>query len=400
LIAGPALGRSEEGPVQRLLFVDDEPRVLDSLRRQLASRRAEWELHFATSGEAALDTLARAEFDAIVTDIRMPGMDGATLLEEVRRRCPGTFRVVLSGHCETGMASRALAAAHRYLSKPCDTDTLKETLDRGLELRAALNEPGLRSLLHRAGDLPHPPEICGELERALADPEPSFEDIGAIVSRDPGLVARVLQFANSAYFAGTEQTSGIDAAIARLGTTVLSSLVVSTLIRDRFAPGKLVEGFSIRAEQRHAMLAAAIAREIARPYGFGDHAFTAALLHDVGKLVLASRLPDEYATTLVKADRGGLPLPQVEADTLGVSHAQVGAYLLALWGLPIDLILAVKVHHNPPKTFPETLNATAVVVIANHLAHTRVEGDGRPLPAPDARWQDWQRIAASAGGRS
>lgn len=386
--------------MHRLLFVDDEPRVLDSIRRQLFPRRAEWELHYATSSEAALDTLGRAEFDAVVTDIRMPGMDGASLLEEVRSRFPGTIRIVLSGHCESGVAARALATAHRYLSKPCDADTLRRTLERALELRAMLADPRLRAVLHRVGDLPHTPEVCTELERALADPEPSFEAVGAIVSREPALVARILQFANSAYFVGSEPTSGIDAAIARLGTNVLRSLVMSTLLRDRFAPARLVERFDVRREQRHAMTTAAIARELARPLGFGDNAFTAALLHDVGKLVLASRVTDEYTEVLRRAQHSGLPIHQVEMDRFGGSHADVGAYLLSLWGLPPEMVVAIRRHHEPVVSFPPRLDENAVIVIANHLAHESDAEPPRHVPAPDARWGEWRAMAESVRERT
>ena len=379
--------------MHRLLFVDDEPRVLDSLRRLLFSRRAEWEFHFATSGEAALDTLRRADFDAVVTDIRMPGMDGATLLEEVRRRYPGMIRVVLSGQCDSEAATRALAAAHRYLSKPCDTEELKQTLEQALELLAAMDEPKLRTLLHRVGDLPHPPKICNMLERELAKQEPSFEQIASTVSGDSALVVRVLQFANSAFFAGSEKTTGIDAAIARLGTTVLHSLVLSTMLRDRFTPDKVLEGFDIRVEQEHAMMAGAIARSLARPWGFGDQAFTAALLHDVGKLVLATRLPVEYGEALRQAANAGLPLPQVEHDLLGASHAEVGAYLLALWGLPAGLVTAVRLHHTPIAAFPNQLDPTSVVIIGNYLARDHDGGAPGPLPALDSRWPDWRRTA-------
>ena len=379
--------------MHRLLFVDDEPRVLDSLRRQLFSRRSEWEFHYATSGTAALDTLARAEFDVVITDIRMPGMDGASLLEEVRDRHPATIRIVLSGHCDSAAAARALSIAHRYLSKPCDAGTMRQTLERALELRAALDDPKLRSLLNRAGDLPHPPEVCAELEKALADAEPSFDRIGEIVARDPALVARVMQFANSAYFARSEPTRGIDCAIARLGTTVLKSLVVSTMLRDRFHPTRAVAGFDVRDEQRHAMLAAAIARDLTRSLGFCDQAFTSALLHDVGKLVLAARMPDEYSHALSESARLKLPLSQVEQDLLGATHAAVGAYLLALWGLPTELIDAVRQHHDPVPSLATPLDLTGSVIVANHLATEIVGGAPLPSPVADARWEKWRALA-------
>ena len=114
----------------RILFVDDEPRILDGIRRMLHSRRREWSLHFAVSGHEALEQLAALPFDVIVSDMRMPGMDGATLLGIVQQRLPNVFRIVLSGYAEPDDWALALPVAHQLLTKPCDLHTLQAAIDR------------------------------------------------------------------------------------------------------------------------------------------------------------------------------------------------------------------------------------------------------------------------------
>ena len=121
----------------RILFVDDEPRILDGLRRMLRSRRREWSLHFATSGDEALEQLADLPFDVIISDMRMPRMDGATLLGIVRESFPNVIRIVLTGHTEPEERAHAVPVAHQFLTKPCDPSLLQAAIDRARTLGAA-----------------------------------------------------------------------------------------------------------------------------------------------------------------------------------------------------------------------------------------------------------------------
>jgi len=112
---------------KRVLFVDDEPRILDGRRRMLRSMRHEWKMSFAETGQEALAILANQPFDVVVVDMRMPGMDGVQLLSEVRKRHQ-IIRIVLSGTADREAILRAVGLAHQYLSKPCDAETLKSVL--------------------------------------------------------------------------------------------------------------------------------------------------------------------------------------------------------------------------------------------------------------------------------
>src|ERR1700722_16735111 len=120
--------------MMRLLFVDDEPRVLQGLKQSRRGKRKIWDMVFAEGGAGALAELERGRFDAIVTDMRMPGMDGAELLNRVKCAQPEALRIILSGQMDPGAAVRAASSAHRFLAKPCDSDTLIEILSESLDL--------------------------------------------------------------------------------------------------------------------------------------------------------------------------------------------------------------------------------------------------------------------------
>src|ERR1017187_6368046 len=114
--------------MKNLLFVDDEVRVLQGLQRQLYGMRNEWNMNFKEGGAKALDFMASAPVDVIVTDMMMPGMDGAQLLTEVMKRHPDTIRIVLSGHADREAILRLVGPAHQYLSKPCDAEELRNAI--------------------------------------------------------------------------------------------------------------------------------------------------------------------------------------------------------------------------------------------------------------------------------
>ena len=118
----------------RILFVDDQQQVLDSLRDALRPQRHEWEMLFATSGADALAELERAPCDVVVSDMRMPGMDGAALLGHVEHSHPAAIRIVLSGSTEREVVMRAAAVAHRLLAKPCDVEELVRVVTRSCAL--------------------------------------------------------------------------------------------------------------------------------------------------------------------------------------------------------------------------------------------------------------------------
>jgi CheY-like chemotaxis protein len=326
--------------VKRVLFVDDEPNVLEGLRGVLRKQRKVWEMTFVASGGEALAVLAASPQDVIVSDMRMPGMDGVSLLRRVQAEHPATARLVLSGQTEPDAARRVVHVAHQFLSKPCDGHLLRQAIERVCTLPDLLASAhgrttplALREAVGGVAQLPLDPA----LRARLLDPAATVEEMAAAVERDPGMTAKLLQLASSALFGALHPVADLEAAMGALGGETIRQLARAPQSEEvAVALGPLGE---------RAVRAAGLVRRL-----LGDHpqaplAVAACLLQDVGLLVLASRLPDLLDEVNAAATRAGRPSWQVERQLLGVTHAEIGAYLLGLWGLPPALVEAVAAHH-------------------------------------------------------
>ncbi|MCW5804333.1 MAG: HDOD domain-containing protein [Deltaproteobacteria bacterium] len=355
---------------KRVLFVDDEPAILAGLQNLLYKDRRRWEMVFAGGGELALQHLRTRTFDVVVSDMRMPGMDGAALLNIVKDEFPATARIMLSGHAERDAIVRALPALHQLLSKPCDAETLRSAIERGLDSfagRAASREAEVRAVIGSLDKLPSLPEIYFQLTRAMTDPAASPDDVARIVQRDPALAAKILQLVNSAYFGAGQRTSSIGQAVALLGTDRLRYLALESSV---FAPldRDPIPDLPIAAIQAGAERAAALAhRFLAGPDR--DTGFAGALLHDLGRVVLALGMTDAYRAILEETRATGAAIATVEEARLGVDHAEIGACLLGLWGLPGPIVQIVRHHHRPSRAPAELREVCAAVHVADALTH-------------------------------
>jgi HD-like signal output (HDOD) protein len=334
--------------------------------------RNEWETAYAGNGQEALDLLAQSPFDVIVSDMRMPGMDGAQLLNEVKQRYPHVVRIILSGHSDQQSLLRSVGVAHQYLSKPCDADTLKNTVARACGLRELLADKTLIELVAQMNSLPSLPSLYAEVMQELQSPDGSLQKVGQIISKDVGMSAKILQLVNSAFFGLRRHVSSPSEAAVFLGVDTVRALVLSVNIFSQFDRTKL-KNFSIDRLWTHSNVTGVLAKHIAKAEGAEpktvDHAFTAGLLHDVGKLVLAANLPDQYSQTLALARAQKMPLSEVERETLGATHAEVGAYLLGLWGLPDPIVEAVAYHAHPRRCPDHKFSPLTAVHVANALEH-------------------------------
>ena len=370
----------------RVLFVDDEPKILEGLQRLLRPQRREWTMAFAEGGEPALALLAKEPFDVVVTDMRMPGMDGAALLETVRELYPQIGRIVLSGHTELQVAFRAARVAHKFLLKPCDAEMLRTAIVRTCSLQGVLASESLARAVGEMGELPSAPKVYSSLAEAVADPNSSLERIGAIIQQDVALSAKVLQLVNSAFFGLSREISSVRQAVSYLGVDILQGLIVSVEAFRAFKSSPRLTRFSIDDFQTHAQLTARIARSFQLPKATADAAVSAGVLHDVGKLVMAARLPDRLQEALRLADEQHRTLHEVESELYEVTHAEIGAYLLGLWALPAHVTEAVAYHHSPTAIPHQEVDATTVVYLSNHLAH---QCEGRPTgSAPEPLLQE------------
>jgi putative nucleotidyltransferase with HDIG domain len=262
---------------------------------------------------------------------------------------------------------RAIPVAHQFLSKPCDPDVLHNVIQRACQLQDLINDEALRSLMGRIDSLPSPPKIYWELTAALADPGVSMESVAAIIEQDPALAAKLLQLVNSPYFGIAKPVLALRPAVAYLGFELIRGVVLTAHILRTFDGAPPIPGCRVEHLQSYALVTAKVARRLVPRGDAAEQAFTAALLHDVGKIVIAAAFPDRFAEVLRASESGEKLFHEAEREMLGFGHAEVGAYLLALWGLPHPIVEAAAYHHTPTRVAQRGFELVGIVHVADAI---------------------------------
>lgn len=305
---------------------------------------------FAVGGPSAVETMKASPFDVVVTDMRMPVIDGAELLRQVKEAFPRAVRIVLSGQTDADTAMKTVFTAHQFLAKPCDPEKLREVVRRACDLHALVTSEELRSLAGDVSQLPVAPRTYLAITEALAEPACSVDQVASIVERDPALSAKVLQLVNSAFFGMPRSVTSIARATSYLGTLTLKNVALAMeSLAAAQQLGQAIPPRDLLAFQVNALLVGSIGRHwYAGDRSRGDNAFVAGLLRGMGSLLLAA---------------------QGRAQLLGgESHAALSAYLLGLWGLPHGVLEPVAFHQQPERVEHAGLEVVDVVNLAHHVA--------------------------------
>lgn len=354
--------------MKRVLFVDDDAAILDGLRVRLHTLRKSWEMVFVESGARAITEFEQLPFDVIVTDMRMPGMDGAQLLDIISRRWPESIRVVLSGYAEDEQTARLLPVAHQYLSKPCDPHQLENVVGRCIKLHDVLKDARLRSLVGRIRQLPALPRTYAKLRDLMAGGDASIVDVARVISADTVIAAKVLQIVNSAFFRRAKTIAKIETAVAHLGFVAIRNIVMSVEVFTQWGGKRTIPEFDPERLQEQAQRVAGIAQALARGMPMADDALLAGLVHNIGYLVLVQECPQDLQRARQLARERGIALHEAEHEVMGATYAEVGAYLLGIWGLPHVVIEAVAFQHQVDQVVQTSFDVLAALVTAESLA--------------------------------
>lgn len=374
-----------------VLFVDDEQNIIQGLKRMLYNMRNEWNMIFVTSGNEAINILSKNHVDIIVSDMRMPGMDGAELLNYVMIHYPPVIRIILSGYSDQDMILRSVKTAHQFLTKPCDSQTLIQTISKVYSLRNLIKNESLVMEISKIISLPSLPSLYYEIEEKIQNNTVSLTEIGDIIAQDVVMTAKVLQLVNSAFFCLSQTITSPQQATAFLGLNTLKTLVIYVHVFNIIEniPGL---GFSFEDFWNHSVIVSKISREIAKSEFDNTHlievASTAGLLHDIGKLILI-QIPEYYNQVESLVSKTGCSHTQAEYDIFGTSHAEVGAYMLGKWGIPDSIIEVIAYHHQTSSIECTVHSVLTVVHVANGLVLKEKDDDGQVFyPKIDINYQN------------
>ena len=376
----------DENAKKRILFVDDEPMVLKGLQRTLRKMRNEWEMMFTSSAREALDILNITGIDVIISDLKMPVMDGNQLLTKVKNQHPHVVRIILSGHLEHEVTLKSVQIAHQSLSKPCEAEVLKHTLEKLFALRNFLSDESIKKIVSQIESLPSMPSIYTEIIEEMHSPDPSIQKVGEIISKDISMTAKILQVVNSVFFGLSRKIGSPQEAVILLGMETIKALVLSVKIFSEFSQ-KNFSWFNIDSLFNHCMSVSTYTKTIATHENFDqdviNNSLMAGLLHDLGKLILATNFPKHYQQVLTEAQSSNQNLWQLEYEEFGTSHAEIGAYLMGLWRLDNAIIEAIAFHHRPGKSMIQSMGLLTAVHISDALDY---EARSTPDPGNGLPW--------------
>jgi HD-like signal output (HDOD) protein/ActR/RegA family two-component response regulator len=388
-------------PPLRVLFVDDEPHLLAGLRRMLHPQRHRWDVLFAESGPAALELMRQRRVAAVVTDMRMPGMDGAQLLAQVQRLYPSTARIVLSGQADRASVLAVLRTAQQFLAKPCDVPTLTGCVERALAVRRLLAEPRLRELIGGVSSLPTLPAVYHELVDEMDVPEPDLGRIGRLLASDVATCTDLLKLVNSAFFGLPREVNSAEAAVSLLGLDNIRALMLAgSIFRASYSPGRTAQIEELRAL---ALRRTALARVIADHEGWPDHERTlivlAAMLRDVGDLVLAEGLPASAVRIIEDQARSEGPADparraRLEREAYGCTVPQASAYLLGLWGFAPAVVHTVAGHALIDGVLEGASEAGRFERLLDFAHRRALDPAGPAVPEGEHDYLDARRLAA------
>lgn len=355
-----------------VLFVDDDENVLKGLRRMLHPMRESWEMVFVDGAEKALAAMAERPFDVVVSDLRMPGVDGAELLTIVSKTYPSSVRIILSGYAEEEAILRTAGPAHRYLSKPCDFDCLVEAVSSAVALRRFLDDEGLRQLVSSLHSLPSPPDVFLALLEELRSKNASSASVAQILSRDVAMTAETLKLTNSAFFGLPTRITDLKDAVRLLGLDTIKALTLMAGIYSRYS-GDTATAAIIRRLGNRSLGVGMAARTIAElerlDQASVQEAMCAGVLAHVGVLVLVANFPLRFRRAVNQVENGVQPIFEAEREMFGASHTELSAYLLGLWGF-VDSVVEAVAHHHEPRRYMGQSRLVGIVHCAQALAKT------------------------------
>lgn len=357
----------------RILVLIDDLAALAQAEPIFSQLPDHWKVHVTQTTDNALCLLDQVPFEVIFVDLKAGPLASLEFLHKVWSRHASTIRFLLTDNMAPDIMVTCALGPHQVLPKPLEPAAVRAALERATLVDRLFQNKDVRSLVSRIRTFPSRPTIYVEVMKELRSAHASADTIGELVSRDLAISTKLLQITNSAFFGFNRPVSKPGDAVLLLGMETTASLVLGIEAFSHLDNVKL-KYFSSDQVWKHCQVVAnsarAIAQRVTNDVELAHEAYTAALLHDIGKLALAVNLDDAYRDALNLGREKNLPAYEVERQAFGATHAEAGAYLLSLWGLPAPVIHAVASHHLPARELSSEFNALTALHIANALENS------------------------------
>jgi HD-like signal output (HDOD) protein len=362
----------------RILFVDDDPAIIEMLKKMVSKFEQDWSVQYALGGFAAVALLDSENYDVVVTDLNMPEINGVKILRFIQKKYPSVIRIVFSSSLTRDSVREVAAYTHRFIAKPCGVVKLGQAIENTLFIYRELDNRKVQKVLTKTGTLPSLPRVYDELMARIDDDDFSLKDAAKLIQSDIGMSTNILKQIN---LLGKSNVTSIEQAVSMLGLNMIRAIALSTHI---FSSMKSVEvpHFTLEDLVRHSMLTAEFAKEITiietDDHEMAESAFMAGVLHDLGIILLVNNFSKKYGEVQNRIYKAARPIAEVERNLIGISHGEIGAHLLALWGFPRDILDAVAFHEDPLKRAQQSFSILTAVYVGSYLAH--FYDDSRPYP--------------------
>lgn len=332
--------------MKKILFVDDEIQILKALNRILMD--TDYEVYTAESGQSALEFLENESVDLIITDMRMPYMDGYELLSQVKKLYPKIIRIILSGYSDEKVVFNALQKniAKLYIMKPWDNDKLLTVIEQVFKTEEILTSINLLALINGTEHLPTIEESYQRILQMI-DKEVDMATIAQEIERDQSIASKILHVANSAYY--NAKTGSLKQAVTYIGIQNTRNLVLTTSIIEGFKSSgpirERVENIWNHAFTTNKLLAFIYQKHLNKK--LPDSLSSAGLLHNIGLVLLLSNFGQDYLKLLLNARLQKKSISELELEQFKVTHNEAGSYLLNWWEFPYEIVEATMYHHTP-----------------------------------------------------
>ena len=248
----------------------------------------------------------------------------------------------------------------------------------------------LRAIVDKITGLPTLPSILNNVNKMMLNPKTSAKEVAQLISSDPAITSKVLRVVNSSFYGFPSRITTVTHAIVILGFNTIKSIVLSSSIFDVFKKESKTSDFDRTEFWKHSIGCGAAARVLGRGMGYTalEELFIAGLLHDIGKIILDQFAHDKFTAILEMVKKKDILIYQAEEEVLGITHADIGAWLFEKWNLSKGLVECTRCHHNPALA-TDNQKLISIIHIADILCRSLRFGSGGDNKIPmmsDAAW--------------